>query len=159
VNAIVIDPYTRTIRFVDLPDIAGDDNGRDAYNMLRLAIFEGQDVGIIQGIQVGEQHMLWIDEESLLKPWEDQAFFSVNGNPPIGGRGVIVGLDHDGGTLPCTGALAPVVNGVQWVEPRDVVVPAPTWQRMNGELEPEGEPEVLDGGPAEWTFANHGGRR
>jgi hypothetical protein len=153
-KAIIIDPYAKTISWADLP-------GTDSYEIIMAALFkdpEARERGTIQAVNIGGNHDLWVDDESLLRPWADQAFFSISGNPPIGGIGLILSHDQEGETHECKGPIQPVMRAVRWVAPQDVVIPAPTIQSMGEDLQPKGEPEVIGGGPATWTFENHGGR-
>jgi hypothetical protein len=152
-RAILIDPYTRTIEAIELP-IANDEA---TLKVLYQAIFHA-DHGIIQALDLGADHDLWIDEEGLLKPWEDQAFFQLLDHSPIAGRGVILSHDDNGSCTPCLAPIEPVRRAVSWVDPHDVQVPAPTFCELDADLQPKGEPQPLNGGPAVWTFENHGGR-
>ena len=151
-RAIVINPTLKTITVEDLP-------GTDTLEIILAAVFPGGERGMIQAVNIGAQHDLWIDEEALLRPWIDQAFFSIGDNPPIGGIGVILSHTRDGESHDCYAPIEPVQRVIRWVAPQDVVIPAPTIQTMSKDtFEPEGKPEVIGGGPAFWTFENHGGR-
>lgn len=146
-RAILIDPVRRVIEETTMVVTDGD-TLHALYAMIGCTD--------VNAVNVGGGHCMWVDGEALLRPWKDQAFFRILGNDPIAGRGVIL-AQKGPETVACTAPVGPVQRAITWVEPKDVVVPAPAFVSLDDKMQPDGEPIVIDGGPKQWTFKTHGG--
>ena len=121
-RGILIDPVKREVTVIDVA------KGLDG---LYAAVFGEGKRGYVELVRIDGSIDLWVDEEGLLKPWEEQAFFRFRGTDrPFAGRGVLLGGDDGTGeSMPAPQRLTAelVASRVEWVEPKDVRVPAPRW--------------------------------
>lgn len=165
-NAILIDPYSKTImpRTLDLTQRIG------GYHALRHAVF-GDGVGLICHVNLGpvprrpgESALTlsgYVDDEGLLVDWGKQAFFRIGPageTPPLAGRMIVVCTDEEGESVGVPEFLLPLLLErlraiVAWLDPKDVRVPAPTFQPLGPDLRPEGEPTPLTSdGRSDWDY-------
>jgi hypothetical protein len=102
-RGIFIDPFTRTIEEVEttgkLPEI---------YSMLG--------VELITIVHVGETDVLFLDDEGLFVPAEEQAYFHWTGSAqPFAGKGLIVGTDEEGDSTDAEMDIEEVRKKVTWI--------------------------------------------
>lgn len=103
-RGILIDPFTRTIEEVEttgkLPEI---------YSMLG--------VELITIVHVGETDVLFLDDEGLFVPREEQEYFYWKGsNQPYAGKGLIIGTDEEGDSTDAEATLWEVMSQVHWLD-------------------------------------------
>lgn len=103
-RGILIDPFTKTIEEVEttgkLPEI---------YSMLG--------VELITIVHVGETDVLFLDDEGLFVPREEQEYFHWKGsNQPYAGKGLIIGTDEDGDSTDAEATLWEVMSKVHWLD-------------------------------------------
>ena len=150
ISAIIIDPATRTVRQEQL---TSDLNG-ELYHALKRAVFGDNETGhgYIEHISLGADHGIYIDEEGVLKPWDEQHFFRLGENLTIAGRAVLVKDTPDGDSADCELSIDYVTAPITWMEAKDVRVPAPFMETFNpktGQVERE-----LLAGVEFWTYDN-----
>lgn len=89
-RGILIDPFTRTVSEIET-------SGKLA------EIYELLGVELVTVVSVGEDQSLFLDDEGLLVPKEEQEYWNWKGsNQPYAGRGLILGLDEDGDNIDAT---------------------------------------------------------
>jgi hypothetical protein len=89
-RGILIDPFTRTVSEIET-------SGKLA------EIYELLGVELVTVVSVGEDQSLFLDDEGLLVPKEEQEYWNLKGsNQPYAGRGLILGLDEDGDNIDAT---------------------------------------------------------
>jgi hypothetical protein len=143
VKAILIDPSTKTISPLELD--SGD------YEDIRKAVFNGESNGLIEAVTLGLNHHMYVDEEGILKPWEEQSFFKLTTGQYLAGRAVILRGTEDGGEADVTIPIGMVIGVVQFVEPEEVRIPTPTFTSF----EPDGTETVTRlASTNEWTIDN-----
>jgi hypothetical protein len=164
-NAVIIDPFTRTIDPASL-DLSPD----NSYSALRRAVFRDGS-GFLCHVGLGPLPRTplapslslsgYVDDEGIFMDWDQQAFFRLARDAaPLAGRMVIVASDVEGETRPIPADFLPLLverlrEIVEWIEPQQVRVPVPTFQQLDDNLQPVGEPEPLTpDGRAEWDY-NH----
>lgn len=149
--AILIDPHMRMLTMIELPVNA---EGDADYEAIRHAVFGDGERGLLQAVNIGAGHSMFIDEEGLLMDWEKQAFFQL-GRPPachtFAGRAVILRDTDEGGTSSCLLPLALVAGKTVWLDPREVDVPAPVLITQD---ERGNEEVTLLAGVERWTYGN-----
>lgn len=146
IKAIIIDPWTRTIEHGTVK--AGADG---SYKGLVAAVFEGRPVqGYIEHVSVDGVNGVYVDEEGLLKDWSTMAFFRW-GPQQLAGRGVVVGSNDEGDTVDVSLDIELVRRDVQFVDAKEVSIPAPTVTTFDGGV-PKVEP--LHGSFEPWTVNN-----
>ena len=131
-RAIHINPWSKTIREIDLDD---DGEGCITYDALRRAVFNGRihAQGYIDRVNLGGNIDAWIDEDGVMIPWDEQRFCALHplGKPQDGitmaGHVILTGHDGWGGTtaLPAHIIVELVQKTVQWLDAREVTVEAP----------------------------------
>jgi hypothetical protein len=156
-RAIHINPWTKTISEIDLDD---DGEGCITYNALRAAVFHGREraQGFIDRVDLGGNIDAWVDEEGVLIPWQEQRFCALHplGKPQDGitlaGHVILTGHDGWGGTtaLPDNIIVDLVHRTVQWLDAREVTVPAPKVYSVDTKT---GE-KVLEHDEGTWTYDN-----
>lgn len=156
-RAIHINPWNKTITEIDLAD---DGDGCIAYDALRRAVFHGRDkaLGWIDRVDLGANVDAWVDEEGFLIPWDEQRFLAMH--PPglkhfgqnLAGHVILTGHDGWGGSvgLPDAIPIELVQASVQWLDAREVTVPAP---KVYSEDPKTGE-RVLEHDAGTWTYDN-----
>lgn len=153
--ATIIDPFRRVIRPALLPLKEDREAGLDAYEALLAAVSTAdREVRMIERVDLGAGHAIYVDEEGLLANWDSQAFFRLGGpdGPTFAGIGVIVGETEAGGVGHCLLPEELIRSKLEWIEPRDVRVPAPVFQSINPETGSV-ETEYLTGSQW-WTYDN-----
>lgn len=103
-RGILIDPFTKTIEEVDttgkLPEI---------YSMLG--------VELITIVHIGESDVLFLDDEGLFVPRDEQEYFYWSGsNQPYAGKGLIIGTDEEGDSTDAEIDLEEVKQRVRWLD-------------------------------------------
>jgi hypothetical protein len=89
-RGILIDPFTRTVSDIET-------SGKLA------EIYELLGVELVTVVSVGEDQSLFLDDEGLLVPKEEQEYWNWKGsNQPYAGKGLILGLDEDGDNIDAT---------------------------------------------------------
>lgn len=150
IKAVVINPFTRTITETRL---ARDQHG-SVYGALRDTIFPDRDLGYLEHLSVGMSHGLYIDEEGVLRDWDEQAFFKLGAELVIAGIGVIVLDTSDGESADCFLPVDLVATQVTWLDTRAVRVPAPVMTSMDQDGTVH---TTLLAGCEEWTYDNQPG--
>lgn len=142
IKAIHIDPFTKTIRQIDMPN----DFERMKAELLQCDWAEAVDLG--EGVTA------WVDEEGLLIDWDKQAFCCfILHEQTLAGHIVMTGTSQDGdmGDLPADIDVEFVTGMVRWLKPQDVSVPAPTTTTF----EPDGTTKTEPIGLSEtWNYEN-----
>lgn len=151
-KAIIIDPVNQT---VDYCDVERNEDGSTYDGLVDLIFKHHEEAGLIQHISVGAGHGLYMDEEGILCDWDNQGFFCLrNGDAmtqPFAGVAILVSDTPDGDTADCLLPLSLIRDSVQWVEPKDVRVPAPVMTSIDKH---GNEQRTLLAGVEEWTYAN-----
>ena len=103
-RGILIDPFSKTIEEVDttgkLPEI---------YSMLG--------VELITIVHIGESDVLFLDDEGLFVPRDEQEYFYWSGsNQPYAGKGLIIGTDEEGDSTDAEIDLEEVKQRVRWLD-------------------------------------------
>lgn len=143
IQAIHIDPFTKTIRLLDMPN----DFERMKAELLQC--------GYAEAVDLGEGVTAWVDEEGLLMDWDKQAFCCfILHEQTLAGHIVMTGTSQGGGMgdLPADVDVEFVTGMVRWLKPQDVRVPAPTITTWGGSGPPVTAP--LDSKTTEWNYAN-----
>jgi hypothetical protein len=155
-RAIHINPWNKSVREIDLDD----DGDSITYNALRHAVFHGREhaLGYIDRVDLGSGVDAWIDEEGMLIPWDEQRFLALH--PPglkhfgqtLAGHVVLTGADGWGNSvaLPDNVIVELVCACVQWLDAREVTVPAPKVYSMD----PKTGEKVLEHDGGTWTYDN-----
>lgn len=120
-KAILIDPFAKTVRELYTSG---------AYDVIKRLVFVdllGRS-GYLEAVYIGADHSMYIDEEGLLVPWDEQAFFEL-GLPSncrqIAGRAVIFKNTDDGDNADCELPVSIVARTVRWIGAQAVSVAAP----------------------------------
>lgn len=143
-RAILVDPMARTVTEVQL------ESGK--YEDIKKALFPDGPQGYIEAVDLGSNHHMYVDEEGLLKPWEEQSFFQFTATKQyIAGRGLILCGTEDGDEIDARVPLGMVKTAVRFVEPQEVHVPTPTFTNVNDDGTTETTRIVPE---EEWTFDN-----
>jgi hypothetical protein len=150
-RAIHIDPFTKTIREVE---VATNAEGDADYEALRSFVFQGRERGYIELSNLGGDHCIVIDEEGVLCDWDTQAFFSLGRRESaatFAGHGLLMRKTDDGCLTDSTLPLSLVQSLCTWLDPREVTIPAPVLQTVA----PDGtvELEYLAGTEC-WDYEN-----
>lgn len=103
-RGILVDPFNKTIEEVDttgkLPEI---------YSMLG--------VELITIVHIGESDVLFLDDEGLFVPRDEQEYFYWAGsNQPYAGKGLIIGTDEEGDSTDAEIDLEEVKQRVRWLD-------------------------------------------
>jgi hypothetical protein len=90
INAIIIDPYAGLIYRQEI------ENSLDGF-------YEAAKCSCITAVYLNDSatsDCIYVDDEGLLKPIEEQAFFHIEGHQqPYAGIGVLVGTDEGGNSV------------------------------------------------------------
>jgi len=90
VKGILVDPYTQSLSYVDVPVEGGSSTLKGLYSAIGCSL--------VELISINSTTDLWIDEEGLLKVDENSRFFfiEINGrrSSALVGKGVILGCAH-----------------------------------------------------------------
>lgn len=104
-KAIVINPFEKTVTETDIPQ--GD------YKAIQKAIGDHY----IEGVRFDPKHLVYIDEEGLLRDLTKQKFFIIKGYPnPLAGIGCILGVTRSGNSAPCEFTVEQVTAMVHFQE-------------------------------------------
>lgn len=120
-KAILIDPFTKTVCELQTSG---------AYDAIKRLVFVDllDRSEYLEAVNIGAGHCMYIDEEGLLVPWDEQAFFEI-GLPSncrqIAGRAVICKSTDDGDNADCELPVSIVVQTVRWISAQAVSVAAP----------------------------------
>lgn len=155
VNAVLIDPYSRTVNPIQL-----DDNTHDVSAFLQQIYgLVGTDEVSSTGMPNGDR--AWFDDNGLLRPWNEQAFFSLPGFVgSLAGKWVIMRSktvwddeikDQLDVMEDCRAEPGWLRQRIRWLEPQQAAAPAPSFQVINKDGTMS-KPETLDGGPKIWTY-------
>lgn len=149
VTGILIDPFTRTVEAVQVPDTT-----TEALLAYLYATLQCQMVSC-SALPNGDTG--YYDDEGLLMDWDQQAFFQFTPYPyPVPGRWLITrmtpGLERDV-LHDCKTTVDALRASVKWIEPKDVVVPSPTFTEYDKDGKP-GQTHVVDGGDGTWSYKN-----
>lgn len=107
-KAILIDPRTKTLEGIELPD---DSRAR----MERIYALLGCSYVDCVRLDTGRD-AVFVDDEGLLGDLSAQRFFWLEGtHSPLAGAGVIMGADEEGETVAPTIALDEVAERLHWV--------------------------------------------
>ena len=143
IKAILIDPFNKTVTAIDMP------NDFDAMKSDFIKC------DLAEAVEFGEGVTGWIDEEGLLKNWDDQAFTLISGSVTLAGRIVLTGSDDEGdmADLPEGIDLEFVTSmaDFKFIPPQEVRVPGSKFITIN----PDGTEEVTPLGPDVLTYENH----
>jgi hypothetical protein len=154
ITAVLIDPFTRTVSHIQLE---GDTNNPAShYHAFKGAVFGDTDDrnNLLQHINVGAGHGLYCDEEGLLKPWDEQAFFKLGDDLIIAGKAIVVRDTPDGWSESCAMPIATITRPLAWLDAKDVRVPAPFMETMG----PDGDvKKELLAGVEYWDYNNQPG--
>lgn len=148
-RAILIDPFLQTVSEVE-------NGGR--LDDIRAAVFGDKlsERSAIEHYGVGADHAIYIDDEGLFVPWDEQKFFKLGGTMTIAGRALMLQDSPDGDTAPCLIPLETVKRTVSWIDAKDVRVPAPAVHSMDK----DGNVTVeLLHGVEEWHYGQQPGSR
>lgn len=105
-NAILIDPFARDIRAVEL---ANPDSAAELRGLIECDLID------VRLVDAG-RHALVIDDEGILGDLDSQAFFYLHGTDfPIPGRALLIGNGKHGETLPPTIKPEEMGDWVQWL--------------------------------------------
>lgn len=145
--ATLIDPKARVVK----PWALHTDEEGSAYDSLVDAISQYADSRLyIEHIDVGAGHGMYLDENGVLMPWDDQSFFKL-GDQTFAGVAVIVRDTDDGYSASCEIPLGLIASRVEWIEPRQVRIPAPVMQTIGADGKVE---TTYLAGCREWTYDN-----
>lgn len=90
VKGILVDPYTQSLSYVDVPVEGKSSTLKGLYSAIGCSL--------VELISINSTTDLWVDEEGLLKVDENSRFFfiEINGrrSNALAGRGVILGCTH-----------------------------------------------------------------
>lgn len=99
-RAILIDPHAQTIA-----EVEHNGDFRQIYELIKAECFTT--------IRLDDRNALYLDDEGLYKP--EQAFFEFGTYPqPLAGRGLILGFNHAGETVPATISIDTIMQNVKW---------------------------------------------
>lgn len=152
VTGILIDPFTRTVSTVQVPDGSTD--------ALLNFLYRSIQCDMVGCSSLPNEDSGYYDDDGLLKPWDQQAFFHVIGwfDYPLAGRWVVTrftpGVDEDYDPLEdCVTDVDALRALIKWVAPQDVVVPSPSFIEYD-EAGNVSSSKPVDGGSGVWTFDN-----
>lgn len=152
VTGILIDPFARTVTPVQVPDGSTD--------ALLHFLYANIQCDIVGSSGLPNEDSGYYDDDGLLKPWDQQAFFYVPGwfDYPLAGRWIVTrftpGVEEDYDPLSdCATDIDKLRATIQWVAPQDVVVPSPQFVEYDkaGNVS---SAKPVDGGSGVWTFDN-----
>jgi hypothetical protein len=106
-RGILIDPFKRTVT-----DVETDSSLDEIYSIL--------DVGTITVVAFDREHVMFLDDEGLLKDKDEQAYFHLKGaDQPFAGRGLIF-ADNYGDNRAATVSLEKVRDSVTFLDNANV---------------------------------------
>ena len=107
-RGILIDPFTRTISEIETGGTLAE-------------IYSTLEVELITVVSIGQEDILYIDDEGLLVPKEVQEYFYWRGsNQPYAGRGLILGTDEEGDNTDTSLTVEDVRRLVTFIDKKDV---------------------------------------
>ena len=107
-RGILIDPFTKTVT--------------DIQTSGKLAeIYEILGVELVTAVSVGEDQTLFLDDEGLMVPKDNQEYFQWRGsNQPYAGKGLILGVDEDGDNIDASMGSLEAAMLVEFLEKANV---------------------------------------
>ncbi|AWI53195.1 hypothetical protein DEH84_06940 [Aquabacterium olei] len=136
VAAFLIDPHARTV--TEVQTTGRTEGPAGLYELLGCAY--------VERVECGHGFSVWLDEEGMLKPWEDQAFCLTPFYPePLAGKLLLMRERVDGEDYRAVNhGLKPgfadwLAIAVRWIAPKAVEVPAPVFmtQEADGSITAE----------------------
>ena len=116
-RGLLIDPITRTISELDREDdsLIGE---------IIMAV-----TGMVEVVPLTKSHDLWIDEEGRCVYPHPCGYFEISGQV-FAGRGLVLGVDREGGCKGATWSAERLENLVRWIDtpPAEDVEPQITVQ-------------------------------
>jgi len=107
-RGILIDPFTRLVSEVEI-------SGK------LLDIYELLGVNLITAVSLNENQSLFLDDEGLMVPKENQEYWNWKGsNQPYAGKGLILGLDSNGDNVDTTMSGLEVAALVSFLDKEDI---------------------------------------
>lgn len=107
-RGILIDPFTRTISEIETGGTLAE-------------IYSTLEVELITVVSIGQEDILYIDDEGLLVPKEVQEYFYWRGsNQPYAGRGLILGTDEEGDNTDTSLTAEDVRRLVTFLDKKDI---------------------------------------
>lgn len=105
-RAILIDPTNQSVGEVDY-------NG----DYQTIARWIGAESGLFTLIRLGDEHVLYVDDEGLLVRPNPNGYFRLAGFPQVlAGKGLIVGTDQAGEDTPATAKVPDVKSVVTFID-------------------------------------------
>lgn len=105
-RAILIDPYTQTVR-----EVEHNGDYKQIYELIGAQTFDL--------VRVDRTNAIYIDDEGLLTATDDTRYFGLKGyGQPIAGKGLMLGADQMGETIGATLTKAQVEVIVEWPKVR-----------------------------------------
>ena len=156
IEAILIDPFKRTVTSIRIPAHTGESSPLQ-WAAMKVALHCDWLQAIPLGSLAGVEQSLWLDEEGLLnKPWDRQTFFTLSTQPDrhLAGYALALGSDDEGNVVRTSIDVEFLTRHVAWLEPQAVVVPKPTIQSLDENSRPVGLKETIGGGRATWDYEN-----
>ncbi|MFN3886120.1 MAG: hypothetical protein ACK4MG_04105 [Aquabacterium sp.] len=158
VRAVLIDPFARKVTFTRTTGRLDGPHG--LYQLIGCEYAEAVSVGDM-GRGAGRVRMVaWIDEEGLLKDWDEQAFSLTPFYPePLAGR-VVLMAEQPGTQTPvdvpfAESGLAMIAAAVMWLHPKSVEVTAPYIETMGADGHVQREPLGNQTADGKWTYGAH----
>lgn len=106
-KAIHIDPTTKTVREIEIPDPATGEHLSAIYAVLGCRAFD------LVRLEGGDA--VFVDDEGLLKD-DPGPFFGLWGYPnPLAGHGLVLGADDDGNSCAPTVTVAEIEDWIVWL--------------------------------------------
>lgn len=141
IKAILIEPKAKTVRAIDLePDL-------DALRTHLLC-------DTVQAVDLGEGVTAWIDDEGVLKDWDEQGFTDFAGVLTLAGNVVLTGTNPDDNSManfPDEVGIELVRSAVRFIPPQEAEFPGTSIVTI-GE---DGKPRTEFIGPEVLTYENH----
>lgn len=107
-RGILIDPFTRSISEIET-------GGKLA------EIYELLGVELITVVSVGDDQTLFLDDEGLLVPKEQQEYWQWRGsNQPYAGKGLILGVDEEGENIDAVSTVEEIAGLVSFLEKAEI---------------------------------------
>lgn len=122
-KAILIDPETKTVKEIDIAD-----NVHAMRAILKCDLLDSFRL-------TNERDYMYIDDEGLINA---NYFFALTGIPlPFAGRGLIMGADSTGETIPPVSVTVEgIENGIRFISHQEALEMAEKWEEENLRDEP-----------------------
>lgn len=110
-RAILIDPFEKTVKYVETSGQLDDCHGLPGmYTLLQCSTVDARSIGVARDT-------LWFDDEGILGDLDKQEFFVLGAYPyPFAGRGLILGTDAEGGCEPPSVQLALIATSARFLD-------------------------------------------